>query len=163
MIGQNVDSPAAGVVAESKGVPWVGYDSNAQKSAPKQWLTAATYNWGPYYVKRVQAAMNGTWKSGFYYGTIKDGFTEIAPYGPKVSAKTRAQIAAKKKAMVSGKFNVFQGPIYDQSGKLEVEAGQEAQADPGPVHDAVAREGRGRQGLVGPAARLARGGARPRQ
>ena len=50
MLGQNVDSPAAGVVAESKGVPWVGYDSDARKSAPKQWLTAATYNWGPYYV-----------------------------------------------------------------------------------------------------------------
>ena len=53
-IGQNVDSPSAGVVAESKGIPWVGYDSNAQKSAPKQWLTAATYNWGPYYVEARQ-------------------------------------------------------------------------------------------------------------
>ena len=50
VIGQNVDSPAAGVVAEAKGIPWVGYDSNARSSAPKQWLTAATYNWGPYYV-----------------------------------------------------------------------------------------------------------------
>ena len=124
VIGQNVDSPAAGVVAESKGIPWVGYDANARKSAPKQWLTAATYNWGPYYVKRVQALLNGTWKPGFYYGTIKDGFTGLAPYGPKVSAKTKAQIAAKRKAIVAGKFNVFQGPIYDQSGKLKVKPGQ---------------------------------------
>jgi basic membrane protein A len=124
VIGQNVDSPAAGVVAEAKGVPWVGYDSDARKSAPKQWLTAATYNWGPYYVKRVRAALDGTWKPGFYYGTIKDGFTGLAPYGAKVSAKTRAQIAAKRKAMVSGKFNVFQGPLYDQSGKVKVPAGK---------------------------------------
>ena len=125
VIGQNVDSPAAGVVAEAKGIPWVGYDSNAQSSAPKQWLTAATYNWGPYYVKRVKAALNGTWKPGFYYGSIKDGFTNIAPFGPKVSAKTRAQINAKKKAIVAGKFHVFQGPIYDQSGKLKVKPGQQ--------------------------------------
>jgi basic membrane protein A len=125
VIGQNVDSPAAGVVAEAKGVPWVGYDSNAQSSAPKQWLTAATYNWGPYYVKRVKAALNGTWKPGFYYGTIKDGFTGLAPYGPKVSAKTKAQIAAKRKAMVAGKFHVFQGPLYDQSGKLKVKPGKQ--------------------------------------
>jgi basic membrane protein A len=125
VLGQNVDSPAAGVVAESKGIPWVGYDSDARKSAPKQWLTAATYNWGPYYVKRVKAAIAGTWKSGFYYGTIKDGFTGLAPYGPKVSAKTKAAIAAKRKAIVSGQFSVFQGPIYDQSGKLKVKAGQE--------------------------------------
>ena len=46
VLGQNVDSPAAGAVAETKGIPWVGYDSNAQKFAPKQWLTAAIYNWG---------------------------------------------------------------------------------------------------------------------
>jgi basic membrane protein A len=125
VIGQNVDSPAAGVVAEAKGVPWVGYDSNAQASAPKQWLTAATYNWGPYYLKRVKAALDGTWKPGFYYGTIKDGFTGLAPYGPKVSAKTKAQIAAKRKAMVAGKFHVFQGPLYDQSGKLKVKPGKQ--------------------------------------
>jgi len=124
VLGQNVDSPAAGVVAESKGIPWVGYDSNAKASAPKQWLTAATYNWGPYYVKRVQAAINGTWKPGFYYGSIKDGFTGLAPYGAKVSAKTKAAIAAKRAAMVSGKFNVFTGPLADQTGKVVVPAGK---------------------------------------
>jgi len=125
VLGQNVDSDATGVYAEKHGIPWAGYDSNAKASAPKQWLTAAVYNWGPYYVKRVQAALNGTWKPGFYYGSIKDGFTNIAPYGPKVSAKTKAQIAVKKKAIVAGKFHVFEGPIYDQSGKLKVKPGQQ--------------------------------------
>jgi basic membrane protein A len=124
VLGQNVDSPAAGVVAEQKGIPWVGYDSDARKSAPTQWLTAAVYNWGPYYLRRVKAAINGTWKPGFYYGTIKDGFTSLAPYGPKVTAKTKALIAAKQKAIVSGKFHVFQGPLYDQGGKLMVRKGK---------------------------------------
>jgi basic membrane protein A len=124
VLGQNVDSDATGVYAEKHGIPWAGYDSNAQRSAPKQWLTAAVYNWGKYYVRRVRAAMNGTWKSGFYYGSIKDGFTNIAPFGPKVSAKTKAAINAKKAAIVAGKFNVFQGPIYDQKGKLMVPKGK---------------------------------------
>ena len=56
VIGQNVDSPAAGQYAQSKGLPWVGYDSDAQKFAPTSWLTAAVYDWGPYYLKRVKAA-----------------------------------------------------------------------------------------------------------
>src|SRR5439155_12171466 len=43
VLGQNVDSPAAGQYAEKAGIPWVGYDSNAQKFAPKQSLTAAIY------------------------------------------------------------------------------------------------------------------------
>src|SRR3954468_326686 len=62
VLGQNVDSPATGQLAESKGVPWVGYDSDAQKFAPTSWLTAALYDWGIYYKKRVAAAMNGSWK-----------------------------------------------------------------------------------------------------
>src|SRR2546421_2148012 len=83
VLGQNVDSPATGQYAESKGVAWAGYDSDAHTFAPKQWLTAAVYNWGPYYTKRVKAAMSGSWKSGFYYGSLNDKFVGLAPYGPK--------------------------------------------------------------------------------
>jgi basic membrane protein A and related proteins len=124
VLGQNVDSPSAGQYAQSKKIPWVGYNSNAQKFAPTSWLTAAIYDWGVYYVPRVKAAMNGTWKTGFYYGTLKDKFVGLAPYGPKVSAKTKAAIAAKKKALINGTFYEFTGPLYDQSGKLRVRKGK---------------------------------------
>jgi basic membrane protein A len=124
VLGQNVDSPATGQYAKKALVPWVGYDSNAQSFAPKQWLTAAVYNWGPYYLKRVKAAMNGSWKTGNYYGSIKDGFTLLAPYGPGVSAKTKALIAAQRARIVSGRWNEFTGPIYDQAGKLRIPKGK---------------------------------------
>jgi basic membrane protein A len=124
VLGQNVDTPTAGQYAQSKGIPWIGYDSNSQKFAKTSWLTAAVYNWGPYYLKRVKAAANGTWKTGSYYGSMADGFTGLAPYGPKVSAKTKAAIAAKKKAIIAGTFYEFQGPLYDQAGKLRVPKGK---------------------------------------
>jgi basic membrane protein A and related proteins len=124
VLGQNVDSPATGQYAESKGVPWVGYDSDARSFAPKQWLTAAVYNWGPYYLRRTKAAIDGTWKTGFYYGTMKDGFTGLAPYGPKVTKATKAKIAQKKAQILSGKFYEFAGPLYDQKGKLRLKKGQ---------------------------------------
>ncbi len=124
VLGQNVDSPATGQYAESKGVGWVGYDSDAHTFAPKQWLTAAVYNWGPYYLRRVNAAMNGSWKSTFYYGGLKDRFVGLASYGSKVTAKTKTAIAKKKAALLSGKFYEFAGPLYDQKGKLRVKKGQ---------------------------------------
>ena len=69
--------------------------------------------------------MNGTWKPGFYYGTIKDGFTDIAPYGPKVTREDeggdRGEAARRSSP---GKFNVFTGPLYDQTGKLMVPTGK---------------------------------------
>jgi basic membrane protein A len=124
VLGQNVDTPTAGQYAESVGVPWVGYDSDAKKFAPKSWLTAAVYHWGPYYLKRVNAAMNGTWKTGFYYGSLKDGFVGLASYGPAVSAATKQAIAAKKAALIKRTFYEFAGPLRDQSGKLRVKKGQ---------------------------------------
>ncbi len=124
VLGQNVDSPATGQYAESKGVPWVGYDSDAHKFAPKQWLTAAVYDWGPYYLRKTKAAMNGTWKTNFYYGSLKDKFVGLASYGPKVNAKTKKAIAAKKKALINGSFYEFTGPLYDQKGKLRVPKGK---------------------------------------
>jgi basic membrane protein A len=68
--------------------------------------------------------MNGTWKPGFYYGSINDGFTSLAPFGPKVSAKTKKAIAAKLKALKNHTFYEFTGPLYDQSGKLRVPKGK---------------------------------------
>jgi basic membrane protein A len=124
VLGQNVDSPAAGVYAEKHGIPWAGYDSDAQKFAPKEWLTASVYNWGLYYLKRVKAAIAGTWKPGFYYGSIKDGFTKLAPFGPSVTAKTKALIKAREQQMEAGTFNEFCGPVYDQSGKVKIPKGK---------------------------------------
>ncbi|MDX6596846.1 MAG: basic rane protein [Gaiellales bacterium] len=124
VIGQNVDSPAAGQYAEAAGIPWVGYDSDAKSFAPKSWLTAAVYDWGPYYLSRVKADMAGTWKTGSYWGTFKDKFIDLAPYGAGVSAKTKAAIAAKRAAITKGSFYEFQGPIYDQAGKLRVPKGK---------------------------------------
>src|SRR5262249_39273169 len=63
-------------------------------------------------------------KSGFYYGSLKDGFTLLAPYGKGVSAKTKQLIAQQKALIESGKWNEFTGPLYDQSGKLRVKKGQ---------------------------------------
>jgi basic membrane protein A and related proteins len=123
VLGQNVDSPATGQYAESVHIPWVGYDSNSSSFAPKSWLTASVYNWGPYYLKRVKAGMAGKWKSGFYYGSIKDGFTKLAAYGPKVPAKTKKLIAKYEKKIVKGTYYEFTGPLYDQKGKLRVKPG----------------------------------------
>ena len=124
VIGQNVDSPAAGQYSEKNGVPWGGYDSDAKKFAPHSWLTGAVYNWGPYYLKRTKAAMDGTWKTGNYYGSLKDGFTKLAPFGGNVSKKTKALIAHQESLIKSGKWNEFTGPIYDQAGKLRIKPGQ---------------------------------------
>ena len=89
VLGDGQDSPTTGQVAEAHGLKWTGYDSNQESFAPNAWLTATTYNWGPYYIQEVKAAMNGTWKSHFWYGSLADNFVVMAPFGKSVTQATR--------------------------------------------------------------------------
>ena len=123
VLGDGQDSPTTGQVAAANGLKWTGYDSNQESFAPNAWLTATTYNWGPYYIKEVTDAMNGTWKSHFYYGGLSDGFIVMAPFGKSVSAATQAAITDKENAIKAGTFNPFTGPIIKQDGSVGVPAG----------------------------------------
>ena len=56
MIGAPVRRLAIGVprggALEAAGVAWTGYDSDQSANFPDEWLTAAVYNWGPYYLQQ---------------------------------------------------------------------------------------------------------------
>jgi basic membrane protein A len=123
VLGQGQDSPATGEAAKAKGLKWAGYDSDQTAFAPDQWLTGTVYHWGPYELTRVKAAMDGSWTSGSYYGSLRDGFVDIAPFGKSVDASTQSAINAKKAALTAGTFYEFTGPLKDQSGAVKVPAG----------------------------------------
>ena len=124
VIASGGDSPAPGEAAKAANVPWTGYDSDQSENFPEIWLTAAVYDWGPYYTRRVEAALNGTWEPGDYYGNIGDGFTDIAPFGELVDAETRALIEAKREEFIETPHASFLGPVKDQSGKEVIAAGE---------------------------------------
>ena len=78
VLADGQDSPTTGQVAEAHGLKWTGYDSNQESFAPNAWLTATTYNWGPYYIQEVKAAMDGTWEA--VSGTA--AWRTTSSYGP---------------------------------------------------------------------------------
>ena len=124
VLGQNVDSPAAGQYAQSKGsrgsaTTRTRRSSLRPRGSPRRRTTGARTT-----CSRVKAAADGSWKTGSYYGSMKDGLAGIAPFGPKVSAKTKALIAKKRSQIIKGTFYEFQGPLYDQAGKLRVPKGK---------------------------------------
>ena len=129
LLSQDVDSPATGQAAGAAGLKWVGYNSDASEFAPKAWVTAPIWDWSGYYIDRVQAVLDGTWESHSYYGHIGDGIVDLAPYGPSVTKEAKDLIAARRKEMISGEFQPFQGPIYDQDGKLQVRKGESLSLD----------------------------------
>lgn len=128
-IASGQDSPASGEAAKSKDLPFVGYDSDQSKNLADVWLTASLYNWGPYYTQRIQSVIDGDWKTGSYYGGIKDGFVDLAPFGAKVSEETTSLIDEKKAAIADGSFYPLTGPLTDQDGKERVADGTKMTLD----------------------------------
>ena len=59
IITQHTDSPAPLQVCQQRGLKAFGEATDMIKFAPNAQLTAPVNNWGPYYVKRVQALLDG--------------------------------------------------------------------------------------------------------
>ncbi|NLI92990.1 MAG: BMP family ABC transporter substrate-binding protein [Peptococcaceae bacterium] len=123
VIAQHQDTSGPQVAAEERGVWSVGYNTDMSKMAPKAYMTAPLWNWGMYYVKTVKEIQAGTWKPEAYWGTMKDGFVDLAPLTAVAPPEAKAAVDKVKADMMAGKFNVFAGPIKDQSGKVVVPAG----------------------------------------
>ncbi|AJY75409.1 BMP family ABC transporter substrate-binding protein [Paenibacillus beijingensis] len=118
------DSPASLQAAAERDKFGIGNDSDMNKYAPDHYITNNVFNWGPYYVNAVKSIMDGTWKSESYWGTMKEGIVDIAPLGKNVPEDVKKLVEAKRQEILDGKFNVFNGPIFDQDGKQRLAEGE---------------------------------------
>ncbi len=126
VIKSETDSPAPLEAAGSKGVYCIGYNTDQSSYAPKTFLTASVFNWGTYYKKDIQSILDGTWKSSNFWGGIDTGVVGLAPMSDLVPVQVQKLVNTVEQAMKDHTFNPFEGPIYDQSGKLMIDANQAA-------------------------------------
>jgi basic membrane protein A and related proteins len=125
IITQHTDSTAALQVAEERGLHGFGQSSEMIKFAPNAQLTSLTDEWGPYYISRVQAVLDGTWKPDNVWLGIKDGAVKMAPY-TNMPDDVKAMAEATEKKISEG-WNPFTGPINKQDGTPWLKDGEVAE------------------------------------
>ena len=123
VIMQHTDSPAALQVAEQAGVMAFGQASDMAKFAPRAQLTAITDNWGPYYVARTRAVLDGTWKSADDWSGFAENAVVMSPY-KNMPAEVKVMAEAAEEAVRSGATHPFAGPVADRDGTLRIPAGE---------------------------------------
>ena len=123
MVAQHTDSPAPLQTAEKAGVLGFGQASDQYKFAPKAQLTATIDNWSPYYISKVQGVIDGTWKTGDYFGHMNDDVVQMAPF-TNMPDKVKAFAQKIKDSIRNGKYFAFTGPIKDNTGKIQLKAGE---------------------------------------
>jgi basic membrane protein A len=123
IIVQHTDSTAALQVAEEQGKQGFGQSSDMIKFAPKAQLTSIVDNWTPYYIRRINDVLNGTWKSQSSWDGMAEGTVSLAPFTnmPDDVAKMASETA---EAIKTGKLFPFIGPITKQDGTITGEPGK---------------------------------------
>jgi len=135
VIAQHMDSPAPQQAAEQRGKLGIGYNSDMREQAPGAVMTSPMWNWGPYYVETVKAIKEGTFDptptagSLTYWGGLKEGIVLLSDYGPMVPEETKQLVEREKERIISGEWDVFYGPVKDQSGNVKVAEGQKMSDD----------------------------------
>jgi basic membrane protein A len=123
---QHTDSPAAMKFAEEKGIYAFGQASDMAAFGPNAQLTSIIDNWNPYYLMRVKALLDGTWKTGDVWDGIKEGTVVLAPWSKKIPADVVKLAETARDGIASGAVHPFTGPINKQDGSPWLKAGEKA-------------------------------------
>eukprot|EP01037_Dinobryon_pediforme_P019816 gene19816-20303_t len=114
---QHTDSTAPLQVAQEKGILGFGQSSDMAKFAPKAQITAITDSWGPYYIARTKALLEGKWTSTDTWDGIAQGMVVLPPIQnvPDDVKKMAEDTIAKIK---DGSLKPFGGMITKQDGTM---------------------------------------------
>jgi len=127
VIMQHTDSTAPqAAAAEAGNVFTFGQASDMAAFAPTPRIASIIDNWGPYYVKRVQAVIDGTWESGNTWGGMPEGEVVIGEISDAVPADVKAEAEAMIAAITAGEYHPFTGPINKQDGSVFLAEGEVA-------------------------------------
>ena len=89
-------------------------------------IGAVTHHWDEYYAKRIQAVLDGTWKTAPMWGGAELHMVRLSGITPKAPKAVVDDINATYAKMEKQAFNVFTGPIVDNTGKTVIPAGSAA-------------------------------------
>ncbi|MEO8655307.1 MAG: BMP family ABC transporter substrate-binding protein, partial [Ramlibacter sp.] len=124
VIAFHTASTAVMTAAQERGKMAVAYHSDMRKVAPDAQIVAVTHHWGDYYARRVQAVLDGTWKSGSVWGGVREAMVRAGDFGSKVPKAVQDEVLARQKEIALGKLRPFAGPISDNEGKQVLAPGQ---------------------------------------
>lgn len=119
-----IGEPTPILESAKKGVYSIGYYYDKASYAPDYVLTSRVFHWGVFYVDCVKRVKEGNWTNVPYWEGLAAGVVDLAPMGKMVPEDLKAAVELKKQEIISGKYDPFMGPIYDQQGNLKVKEGE---------------------------------------
>jgi basic membrane protein A len=115
ILTQHTDSTAPMQVAAERGAKAFGQASDMIAFGPETQLTSIIDDWGPYYLERIEAVLEGTWEQSATWAGMAEGHVVMADY-TNMPDDVKAMAEETEAKITSGEFHPFTGPIMKQDG-----------------------------------------------
>lgn len=127
MIAAHTDSTAPLAEAQKAGnVVGFGQASDMAAYKPSPRVASIVDNWGPYYIKRIGALLDGTYEQTASWAGMPEGEVVIGEITEAVPAEVKAEAEALIAAITAGSHHPFTGPLKKQDGSDWLKDGEVA-------------------------------------
>ena len=118
VIASHTDSTAVLAEAAKTGGKVIGFGqaSDMAEYKPSPRVSSVVDNWGPYYIERVQALLDGTYAQADTWAGIKGGEVMIGEITDAVPAEIKAEAEKLRDDIAAGTVHPFTGPLKKQDG-----------------------------------------------
>ena len=126
---QHTYNPEMQKVAEEKGVRSMGYGFDMREFGPTANMTSIIWQWGWYYLRRVNDMLEDKWTSKAYLGKVSTknygrGIIDLAPYDyEQIPHIMEAPPMKWRITWDETRKDALDGPIYSQAGDLLLSKG----------------------------------------
>ena len=131
VIASHTDSTAPLAEAAKTGGKVIGFGQASDMAVPEYMptprVTSIIDNWGPYYVERVGALLDGTYEQKDTWAGISGGEVLIGEITEAVPAEVKAAAEAVREGIAAGTLHPFTGPIKKQDGSDWLKDGEKAE------------------------------------
>jgi basic membrane protein A len=123
VITQHCDTPNPQLEAERAGKWSIGYNSDMSREAPGAVISSVIWNWGEYYSYLAHSIIDGSFTTTPYFGGLREGMVDLASLSSLAAPGTAEAVAAARERIENGTFNVFDGVLETNDGRIIGEPG----------------------------------------
>lgn len=124
VLSQHVNPISPMRVADERGVWTIGTNMDNRSLFPDTCLTCCVFNWEPFFAARIDEIERNRSVGRHYWEGVRTGMVTLGSLSDAVSEETRGMVDAELERLLSGSYDVFFGPVTDNTGNERVRAGE---------------------------------------
>ena len=122
IILQNTDTSIPCLEAERRNAKCFGQNSDVANEAKNAIITSVINNWGPFYIRRITEAMNGTWEPTESWPGLKEDILQFGKFHKSVPKDIVKDAQDTIDSIINEEIDIFDQKIYDQQGKFRLDS-----------------------------------------